>query len=471
MWSIKLSPRQEGRLDMNLLRREHVPAGSFRVEKKSPVLLQAFLGTCVGVALYDNVAKVGGMIHILLPEPPSTNPPESPEKYASTGLPLLLKELFVLGADPANLKATIAGGALVAPLSQIDINLDIGGRSTEIAMDILNHAGIKIIKSETGGFFTCTLELDLSTGQFSIRPVSFRGKNIEQEFSFTPPTKQEIEKTIEGLKPIPQAALKILRMIHEENHDIQAITRELAMDQVLGARVLKIANSAMFAGRVSIDSIKDAVLLLGENLLLRMIITAALKEYFNQAGDTGYSLCKGGIFFHAVGCAMVAEKIAILTDRETPKIAYTAGLLHDIGKVVLDQHITKVCPLFFRGIHHDGTSAIELERKIFGTTHCDTGTLLAEQWNFSSPLIQVIASHHTPETATSHRDLVSIVFVADLLMSRFNAGLELEKIKSSKFLDTLDYLGLTLPDLPYIIDSIPLASFDAKAPSQKQGSK
>ena len=111
---------------MVLLRREHIPAGSFRVEKKGPVLLQAFLGTCVGVALYDEVTKIGGMIHILLPEPPSTMAPQYPEKYASTGLPLLLEELFALGVDPCNLTATIAGGALVAPLSELDIHLDIG---------------------------------------------------------------------------------------------------------------------------------------------------------------------------------------------------------------------------------------------------------------------------------------------------------------------------------------------------------
>ena len=325
-------------------------------------------------------------------------PPEYPEKYASTGLPLLIKELFALGADPCNLTATIAGGALVAPLSELDIHLDIGGRSTEIAIDTLNRFGIKIVKSETGGFFTCTLELDMETGQFAIKPVSIENPGNEQTFSLTPPSEQDITETIKNLKPIPQAALKILRMIQDDRHDIKEITRELGKDQVLGGRVLKITNSAMFSGRIKIESIQDAVLLLGESMLLKMIITAALKDYFNQVGDSGYSLCRGGIFFHAVGCAMVAEKIAELTNREPPKTAYTAGLLHDIGKVVLDQQIAKVYPLFFRGIHHDGTSAIVLEQKILGTTHCVTGALLARQWNFSSALIETICFHHTPGT-------------------------------------------------------------------------
>ncbi len=447
---------------MVLLKREHIPAGSFRVEKKGPLLLQAFLGTCVGVGLYDKVADIGGMIHILLPEPPSTTPPEYPEKYASTGLPLLIEQLLALGADPDNLSATIAGGALVAPLSELDIHLDIGGRSTEIAIDILHQYGIQIVQSETGGFFTCTLELNMATGQFDIKPVSLENAGSKLTVCLTPPSEQDIANTIEGLKPIPQAALKILRMLQDDCHAIREITRELARDQVLGARVLKITNSAMFSGNVKIESIQDAVLLLGEALLLKMVITAALKDYFSQAGDSGYSLCRGGIFFHAVGCAMVAEKIATVTNRELPQKAYTAGLLHDIGKVVLDQQITKAYPLFFRGIHHDGTSAIVLEQKILGTTHCKTGALLANRWNFSSGLVETICFHHTPERATAHRDLVRIVHLSDLLMSRFNAGLELEKMDPANLLPTLDHLGLTLSDLPGIIDSIPPASFDTK---------
>jgi putative nucleotidyltransferase with HDIG domain len=451
---------------MELLKREHVYAGSFQVRKKEPMLLQAFLGTCVGVALYDRVTGLGGMIHILLSEPPSTSPPEYPEKYALTGLPMLIEELFALGADSANLYATIAGGALVGPLSQIDINLDIGGKSTEIAIDILHRYGIKIVKSETGGFFTCTLELDMATGNCTIKPASLNKREpnrakSDREFSFTPPTEQDITQTIESLKPIPQVALKILRMIHEERYDMGDITRELMKDQVLGARVLRITNSAMFAGRIKIENIRDAVLLLGETLLVKMIITAALKAYFDQAGDSGYSLCRGGIFFHAVGCAKMAEKIALLSELEDPKIAYTAGLLHDIGKVVLDQQIAKVCPLFFRGVHHEGTTSIELERIILGTTHCETGALLARKWNFSSALIEAISFHHTPELATAHKDLVRIVHVADQLMSRFNTELEIEKMDPAKFLPTLKRLGFKFSDLPAVIDSIPLATLDS----------
>ena len=84
---------------MNTLTTVHIPSGSFRFSERTPELYQAFLGTCVGVALYDRMAGVGVMIHILLPQPPSDLAPENPEKYASPGLPMLIRELLKPGPD------------------------------------------------------------------------------------------------------------------------------------------------------------------------------------------------------------------------------------------------------------------------------------------------------------------------------------------------------------------------------------
>ena len=120
---------------------EHIASGQIRTGKKQAVILQAFLGTCLGVALYDKTTKTGGMIHILLPEPPGFSAPECEEKYASTGLPILIRQMKELGAAPQNIEATIAGGALVGPISQQDMHLDIGGRSQEVATAILSGGG------------------------------------------------------------------------------------------------------------------------------------------------------------------------------------------------------------------------------------------------------------------------------------------------------------------------------------------
>jgi len=443
---------------MTYQRIEHIAAGRFKVGKAQTNIFQAYLGTCLGVALYDKTTKIGGMIHILLPEPPSIGSPDFPEKYASTGVPILIKDLVELGTSPENLEASIAGGALVGPVSQQDINLDIGGRSTDIVVSMLETSGIKIIKSETGGFFTCTLELDMGTGKTRIKPA---WEDVcKSQSDFTAPSLENIFNTIDQLKPIPQAALKIFRMFQSSRHHITDITDELAKDQVLSGQTLKLCNSALFAGMVKIDTLKDAVLLLGEDMLIKSVITAAVNTYYDQSGTSGYSLCKGGLFFHAVGVAVTAEKIAEKSGKSSLKMAYTAGLLHDIGKVILDQYVADSSPLFFRRLSQENEDFISSEKKLLGITHCKAGAILARKWNFSAGLSEVIQLHHTPEKATENPDLVYIIYLSNLLMEKFSAGYDLEKIQTKSFENALDHLGLTMADLPKLVDAIPINAFN-----------
>jgi chemotaxis receptor (MCP) glutamine deamidase CheD len=153
---------------MQIQQHYHVAAGSFYVSHSEPLILQSFLGTCVGVALFDEEAQVGGLIHLLLPEPVSRTGATQPEKYASTGFPLFLEALCKEGASKSRLKAFIAGGALVGPLKDCDLRLDIGGRTAETVLQYLKTEKIRVEKSETGGFFTCSMNLNMQNGQCSI---------------------------------------------------------------------------------------------------------------------------------------------------------------------------------------------------------------------------------------------------------------------------------------------------------------
>jgi chemotaxis receptor (MCP) glutamine deamidase CheD len=153
------------------LKRYHVAAGNYYVGDTQSLLLNAYLGTCVAVALYDADAGIGGLIHLLLPEPISMTETCHPEKYALTGIPVFLKALYDAGASPEKLKACIAGGALVGPLQNCDFELDIGGRTADRVMQFISDEKIQIEKSETGGFFTCCLSVNMQTWNCSIQPT------------------------------------------------------------------------------------------------------------------------------------------------------------------------------------------------------------------------------------------------------------------------------------------------------------
>jgi putative nucleotidyltransferase with HDIG domain len=436
--------------------RYHVPAGTFHVSEKRPIILQAYLGTCVGVALHCAGSGVGGIIHLLLPEPISPHACAQPEKYATTGLPLFIQSLLATGAHRESLSAVLAGGALVGPLRQQDLDLDIGGRTVEAVKKILNDESITIVQSETGGFFTCCLNLDMDTGQFFIEPAG-QGK-IPAKLNLQIPGPQDIKAAMQQLKPIPQVALKILRLVDQNRFDIEPIAKEIRTDQVITARLLQMANSAMFGAKRTITSLDHAVVFLGQDLMVRIILSAAVQGYYEQSA-MGYALCKGGIYYHSIGCAQIAEALARKTKCEEPGKAYTAGLLHDIGKVVLDQYVTAAYPLFYREIMDEKEDILSIEKRLLGMNHTEVGAILAAQWSFPTALTAAVQYHHQPDQCPEYGALCAIVYLADLLMSRFHAGLEIERLETHGLTEQLALLGLTRDTFIDLVDNIPPSIF------------
>ena len=436
----------------------HVFAGSYHISHNAPLILQAYLGTCVGVALYDEVAGVGGLIHLLLPEPVSKRSSFQAGKYASTGFPIFLRALYDEGASKNRLKAFIAGGALVGPIASRDLHLDIGGRTFETVMSYLKDEDIKIEKSETGGFFTCCINLNMQTGQCSIEPIGLN-KAPDENGSYVP-SANEIERIMEGIQPIPQVALKILRMVNEDTYDVKAVTEEIRKDQVICARTLQFCNSVIFAGREKIDTIDHALAFLGFKYLVKLIISTAMGNFYDYSGS-GYSLCKGGLYHHAIGTAIISEKLASLNANVKPGLAYTAGLLHDIGKVVLDQYIGTSQPLFYRKLFEEETNFLEIEKTILGIDHAQIGFDLARKWSLPDSLAETIRHHHKPENAVQNLALTHIVYLADLLMSRFHTGFELERLNTESLSARLGTIGFTIDRFPDIVDMIPVGVFES----------
>jgi putative nucleotidyltransferase with HDIG domain len=440
----------------------HVAAGSYYVSHCQPLILQSFLGTCVGVALFDAEAQVGGLIHLLLPEPVSRTDNFQPEKYASTGFPLFLKAICIEGATKRRLKAFVAGGALVGPLKDMDLHLDIGGRTVETVLQFLSEENIEVEKSETGGFFTCSMNLNMLNGQCRIEPAPMDLDPTAAELQISSAT--EIEQAMETIQPIPQVALKILRLIENEEYAITALADEIRKDQVISARTLKLCNSVAFAGTNRVDSLDQALVYLGLRLLVKLVISVSVNEFFSHSG-LGYSLCKGGLYHHAVGTAIVAEKLAEYIASVEPGLAYTAGLLHDIGKVVLDQSIASAYPLFYRKLFEEEYNFSEAEKEILGLDHTQVGSKLARKWSFPESLRDIIRHHHAPENATRHPELAHVVYLADLLMSRFHSGLELERLNTRDLAMRMAAIGLSIDKLPEIVDLIPIGVFESSPES------
>ncbi|MEO0294072.1 MAG: chemotaxis protein CheD [candidate division WOR-3 bacterium] len=142
-----------------------VEAGSFKIACPPMVLTINGLGSCVAVALYDVKKNLGGMIHFILPENPGD---KKKEKYADSGIPLLLNKLIEAKGEKENIVAKMVGGAVMFPKFIEDAENSIGKRNVRKAREILENLGIKIVGEDTGGDYGRSVSFELRSGKVFI---------------------------------------------------------------------------------------------------------------------------------------------------------------------------------------------------------------------------------------------------------------------------------------------------------------
>ena len=148
-----------------------VGIGEWYVLKINGVLVCIGLGSCVGIALYDPIKKIGGMVHILLPISQNSKDSTSPTKFADTGIPFLLDEMVKVGASRSSIVAKIAGGSQMFSIKGRDDKINIGARNVSIVKEKLQTLGIPILGEDTGGSFGRTMEFYVDSGLVKVKTI------------------------------------------------------------------------------------------------------------------------------------------------------------------------------------------------------------------------------------------------------------------------------------------------------------
>ena len=155
-----------------------VGMADYKVGSNPSSLISYGLGSCVGIALYDTTAKIGGLAHIMLPDSTQARSAENPAKFANTALPLMLDEMIKLGAAKKRVLAKIAGGAQMFTFANATDVMRVGERNTEAVRILLKKMDIKIIADDTGGNYGRTVVLHLDTGIYLIKTIAKGEKEL-----------------------------------------------------------------------------------------------------------------------------------------------------------------------------------------------------------------------------------------------------------------------------------------------------
>jgi len=209
---------------------------------------------------------------------------------------------------------------------------------------------------------------------------------------------------INSLPAFPAVACKLLAVISNEDASFQEVSRLIMMDTALSSQVLRFANSSLFGFRQEVNSVLRALCLVGANRVRDIVVTLALKNYM---GSDDQPMLRG-CWRHSLSTALWAEALARWYAFDRP-MTYTAGILHDLGRIALIMLSPDAYNLFLDGASgRSGQDFRGQEQDVFELDHCEIGGYLSNLWNFQPALGDVIAYHHDPVTPASPKARVLV---------------------------------------------------------------
>lgn len=242
------------------------------------------------------------------------------------------------------------------------------------------------------------------------------------------------------LPPFPAIAMEALQLTKDVNATAKQLQSVIIRDQALSARILRIVNSALYGLRREVSTISHAVAVLGMETLRSILMAAAVKHVFHNDNGRGQDLGSRLLWDHSWGTALGARAIARRVRYENQEEAFLGGLMHDIGKPVLQKNFADRYVNIISNAYRGDANFHEPEMGLFGFSHAHVGALLAEKWNFPPQLSIAIRYHHDPMSTPMHTRLACIVNMSDAAMIRLEVGirknraLELDKEPAAEFL-------------------------------------
>jgi HD-like signal output (HDOD) protein len=202
------------------------------------------------------------------------------------------------------------------------------------------------------------------------------------------------------------------------------ITELILYEPVVTANLLKLANSAAFGFKKKVDSVHDAVVLMGLKRVVEMVLLNSVSKSLKSA-QHGYGLEEGQLLKQSVSCALMASDIAGKIDSSVKHIVFTAAMLKDIGVIVMDRYLHDAVDQIHRAMKDDNLDLVTAERQVLGIDHADLGGRIARAWNLSEVLASTIRHHHLTDHLETVPAETAMVYLADTMctMSGINADL------------------------------------------------
>ena len=230
-------------------------------------------------------------------------------------------------------------------------------------------------------------------------------------------------RSIRNLKTLPVIVLRIQEMAADVGSSANQLAEVVAQDQATSAKVLNLANSAFYGFSRKISTIRQAVVVLGFDTIRSLALSVAVYDTFSEPSGV-VSFDREAFWMHSIGCGTASRLISKEMELRDGGTYFSAGLLHDLGKMILDMHFGDQYRDVVAQIAASGRPAWHVEQELLDIDHSEVGGLLAQQWKFPEVLVNPISFHHDPLSAHSEfLRATLVVHLGDILARRADIGM------------------------------------------------
>jgi putative nucleotidyltransferase with HDIG domain len=233
---------------------------------------------------------------------------------------------------------------------------------------------------------------------------------------------KEIIDKINNIPTLPVLIVKIIETINNPKSSAKDVNKVVMTDISLSSKILKLVNSSYYGLSESVNSITQAIVILGFTTIKNLALSASILNLFSQTENPNFR--REEFWSHCLAVGLVAKLIAQHTGVPNNKSEdfFLPGLFHDIGKIVLDQYFHEYFDTILKLSKSKKMNFSLAEQHIIGTTHSDIGKRIAEKWNFPESIVEAIHFHHSPELSTQYPKITAYVYLADYLCKAKHIG-------------------------------------------------
>ncbi|MFH2065083.1 MAG: HDOD domain-containing protein [Pseudomonadota bacterium] len=278
--------------------------------------------------------------------------------------------------------------------------------------------------------------------------VPLKSEHVD-EASFHPVDLDTLLRTEIKLPSLPTIFSQIIDLMSDPNSDAKDFSNLISKDPALAARLLKIVNSAFYGYRSKIDTISHAVMIIGTSELYSLCLSTSVLTLFHDIPSTLVDM--SSFWKHSIGCGMIAKKIAAHRGETNRERFFVAGLLHDIGRLIIYSSLPDQAHDMLTYAAQKKDLLYQAETRVLGFHHAEIGGKLLAKWKLPGKLADVVRFHHHPEESTEPLD-TSIIHVSDIMMNAMKLG-----SSGERFVPPLDPVawkttGLTIDMMSVIIE-------------------